>query len=99
MLDIQTLSPEQVDEIVNRRAYAYPNGMVVRLTTSERDALCQTVRALQAQYESAVVDFASEINRVNQSLAEITKERDDLRTEVEGLRYQRMFTDSHVGDD
>lgn len=37
------------------------------------DALCQTVRALRGQYESAISDFAVEINALREQLTEASK--------------------------
>lgn len=45
------------------------------------------------------VGFDEYIRSLQSRLSEVEQERDDLRQEVEGLRYQRMFTDTHVGDD
>ena len=58
-------------------------------------ALCATVRHLREMMADPIFGFQGLQTR----LTRMQEERDALRQEVEGLLYQRMFTDSHVGDD
>ena len=58
-------------------------------------ALCATVRHLREMMADPIFGF----QELQTRLTRMQEERDALRQEVEGLRYQRMFTDSHVGDD
>lgn len=60
----------------------------VILEAGERDALCQTVRALRGQYESAVSDFAIEINALREQLAEARKRIEKQDTIISAYENQ-----------